>query len=304
MTRGLSYLHAHAIVHRDIKPENILLTGPLAGHNHHHQQQQHASTSPPQPQLLPPATAAGGAAGASEGASGPSLSSFPSDAVDEELDEDPSVARIGRALLADLGVAHIYEAGATDDLLRKTEGTPAFHAPEAAAAGGGPFSGQASDAWAVGVCAFAFISGTLPFPVYHGSTQADLYAAITGAPTPLDPLLGSPAVAEWLAPAGGWGKGGGSGGGGGGGPLPLPLLRSRLACVACLLDFVASLLEKRTPRACGFKADFVGFSVPDAFVVGYNLDYNEAFREMPHICVINAAGIDFFRAHPTLKSLN
>jgi hypothetical protein len=67
---------------------------------------------------------------------------------------------------------------------------------------------------------------------------------------------------------------------------------------------VAALLEKRTPHSCGFKADFVGFSVPDAFVVGYNLDYNEAFREMPHICVINAAGIDFFRAHPQLKSLN
>ena len=67
---------------------------------------------------------------------------------------------------------------------------------------------------------------------------------------------------------------------------------------------VAALLEKRTRHSCGFRADFVGFSVPDAFVVGYNLDYNEAFREMPHICVINQAGIDFFRAHPLLKSLN
>lgn len=67
---------------------------------------------------------------------------------------------------------------------------------------------------------------------------------------------------------------------------------------------VAALLEKRTPHSCGFKADYVGFSVPNAFVVGYNLDYNEAFREMPHICVINDAGIEFFRSHPTLKSLN
>jgi hypothetical protein len=31
---------------------------------------------------------------------------------------------------------------------------------------------------------------------------------------------------------------------------------------------VAALLEKRTPKSCGFKADYVGFSVPDAFVVG------------------------------------
>ena len=66
---------------------------------------------------------------------------------------------------------------------------------------------------------------------------------------------------------------------------------------------VASLLEKRTPRACGFKGDFVGFSIPDAFVVGYALDYNEAFRDMPHICVINEAGKDVFRSHPVLRAL-
>jgi hypoxanthine phosphoribosyltransferase len=64
---------------------------------------------------------------------------------------------------------------------------------------------------------------------------------------------------------------------------------------------VAALLEKRTHKSCGFRADFVGFSVPDLFVVGHNLDYNEAFREMPHICVINAEGIEHFRAFPLLE---
>jgi hypoxanthine phosphoribosyltransferase len=54
---------------------------------------------------------------------------------------------------------------------------------------------------------------------------------------------------------------------------------------------VSALLEKRTAKSSGFKADYVGFSVPDAFVVGYNLDYNEAFRDMPHICIINDAGV-------------
>jgi hypothetical protein len=51
---------------------------------------------------------------------------------------------------------------------------------------------------------------------------------------------------------------------------------------------VASLLEKRTHRSCGFKADYVGFSVPDEFAVGYCLDYNEVYRDLPHIAVINA----------------
>ena len=66
---------------------------------------------------------------------------------------------------------------------------------------------------------------------------------------------------------------------------------------------VASLLEKRTSKSCGFKAEYVGFSIPDAFVVGYNMDYNEAYRDMPHLCVINKDGIDFFRHHKILEAL-
>ena len=58
---------------------------------------------------------------------------------------------------------------------------------------------------------------------------------------------------------------------------------------------VASLVEKRTPRSCGFQADYVGFSIPDKFVVGYCLDYNEAYRDMMHIGVINQAGIEKFQ---------
>jgi len=67
---------------------------------------------------------------------------------------------------------------------------------------------------------------------------------------------------------------------------------------------VSALLEKRTPKSSGFLADYVGFSIPDAFVVGYNLDYNEAFRDMTHIAIINDAGIQHFKSHPVLKGLN
>ena len=41
---------------------------------------------------------------------------------------------------------------------------------------------------------------------------------------------------------------------------------------------VTSLLEKRTQRSCGFKGHYVGFSIPDKFVIGYCLDFNEIFR--------------------------
>jgi len=58
---------------------------------------------------------------------------------------------------------------------------------------------------------------------------------------------------------------------------------------------VCTLLEKRTDKSCGLRANYCGFSIPDAFVVGYGLDYNEAFRDLDHICVVNAAGVAEFR---------
>ena len=60
---------------------------------------------------------------------------------------------------------------------------------------------------------------------------------------------------------------------------------------------VASLLEKRTERALaiGFKGDYVGFSIPDKFIIGYNMDFNEAYRDMMHIGVINEEGIQKYK---------
>ena len=53
-----------------------------------------------------------------------------------------------------------------------------------------------------------------------------------------------------------------------------------------------ALLLKRTPRAVpGFEAGFVGFSIPDKFVIGFGLDYNEVFRDLKHICVISESAI-------------
>ncbi len=60
---------------------------------------------------------------------------------------------------------------------------------------------------------------------------------------------------------------------------------------------VATLCEKRTHLSCGFKARYSGFSIPDKFVVGYGMDYNEIYRDLNHIAVINAAGIEKFKDH-------
>jgi hypoxanthine phosphoribosyltransferase len=49
------------------------------------------------------------------------------------------------------------------------------------------------------------------------------------------------------------------------------------------------LLDKPSRRAVPFEADFVGFEIPDAFVVGYGLDYDGRHRELPHIAKVNFA---------------
>ncbi len=49
---------------------------------------------------------------------------------------------------------------------------------------------------------------------------------------------------------------------------------------------IAVLLEKPGKRKVDIKADFVGFTVEDKFVVGYGLDYANYYRELPYIGVI------------------
>ena len=48
---------------------------------------------------------------------------------------------------------------------------------------------------------------------------------------------------------------------------------------------VCSLLDKPSRRKVDFEGDYVGFKIPDEFVVGYGLDYAEKYRNLPEICV-------------------
>lgn len=49
---------------------------------------------------------------------------------------------------------------------------------------------------------------------------------------------------------------------------------------------IVTLLDKPTGRKVDLKADYIGFDVPDAFVVGYGLDYAEKYRNLPYIGVL------------------
>ncbi|MDQ8196031.1 hypoxanthine phosphoribosyltransferase [Coraliomargarita sp. SDUM461004] len=46
------------------------------------------------------------------------------------------------------------------------------------------------------------------------------------------------------------------------------------------------LLDKKTTRSVDFEADFVGFRIPDEFVVGYGLDFAERYRQLPCIGIL------------------
>ena len=49
---------------------------------------------------------------------------------------------------------------------------------------------------------------------------------------------------------------------------------------------VVTLLDKPTGRKADIQADYVGFITPDAFVVGYGLDYAEKYRNLPYIGIL------------------
>lgn len=49
---------------------------------------------------------------------------------------------------------------------------------------------------------------------------------------------------------------------------------------------ICTLLDKPERRKADIKADYIGTSVPDAFAVGYGLDYDEKYRNLPFIGVL------------------
>jgi len=49
---------------------------------------------------------------------------------------------------------------------------------------------------------------------------------------------------------------------------------------------ICTLLDKPDRRAKDITADYSGFTIPDAFVVGYGLDYAEQYRNLPYVGVL------------------
>ena len=49
---------------------------------------------------------------------------------------------------------------------------------------------------------------------------------------------------------------------------------------------IAALLDKPSRRKQPIEVQYIGFTIPDAYVVGYGLDYAERYRNLPDICVL------------------
>ena len=49
---------------------------------------------------------------------------------------------------------------------------------------------------------------------------------------------------------------------------------------------VATLLDKKSRRRADVAIDYVGFEIPDEFVIGYGLDHAERYRNLPYIGVV------------------
>lgn len=50
---------------------------------------------------------------------------------------------------------------------------------------------------------------------------------------------------------------------------------------------VVTLLDKPDRRKVPFVPDYCGFTIPDRFVIGYGLDFNEDYRHLADLCILN-----------------
>ena len=68
--------------------------------------------------------------------------------------------------------------------------------------------------------------------------------------------------------------------------LTLSYIKELLASRGPASIKIATLLDKPSRRKVDLVADYIGFSVPDEFVIGYGLDYDDKYRNLPYIGIL------------------
>jgi hypoxanthine phosphoribosyltransferase len=70
----------------------------------------------------------------------------------------------------------------------------------------------------------------------------------------------------------------------------LSFARQHLLALGARSVRTCALLDKPARRIVPFTADYIGFTIEDRFVVGYGLDYDGRYREVPHIACVTFEG--------------
>ena len=52
-----------------------------------------------------------------------------------------------------------------------------------------------------------------------------------------------------------------------------------------------ALLSKPSRRVVEAQVKYIGFDIPDEFVIGYGLDYNQQYRNLPHIASLDPGAV-------------
>lgn len=68
--------------------------------------------------------------------------------------------------------------------------------------------------------------------------------------------------------------------------LTLNYLKDLFAAKGCASVKVCTIMDKPSRRKVKLEVDYEGIIIPDAFVVGYGLDYAEKYRNLPDVCIL------------------
>ena len=69
--------------------------------------------------------------------------------------------------------------------------------------------------------------------------------------------------------------------------ITLQYLKKYFAAKGAKTTKICTLLDKPSGRKTDIKGDYVGFEVEDRFIVGYGLDYNQKYRQLPYISCLD-----------------
>jgi hypoxanthine phosphoribosyltransferase len=70
----------------------------------------------------------------------------------------------------------------------------------------------------------------------------------------------------------------------------LDVLNNKISdiCNPKMIDYCCLIRKEKVNRKLTFKIKFIGFDIPDKFIIGYGLDYNGLYRELPYIIDVDS----------------